>query len=692
MQSRKLLRLFLTLFAVSVTTTGVAQNKNKSGKPVKNPEKILKEADRLYRVRDITDAVKLYEEYLKANPNSLHAVYRTARCYTFMHNNDEALKWLTTAKEMLNDPANAKVREDSTLIFEYAMALKKAQRYEEAKSAFDEFLKYYKGDDFYRNQVKNEKTGCDDAIEVMRKNEQPEYRIVELPFNSASGDFAPASYVVKTDSFIIFTSHRAGSKGKRTFKENGEERFSDLWIVKKDSDSTFGAPENLGKKVNTKANDGGAVISPDGMTMYYTICGGGKYKKFWGCSIYMSRYNVEAKAWGKFEKVEELNGQRQERINTRGKTKMVPTYDAQPTLTASGDTMYFVSDREGGFGETDIWYSVRKKDSAWQKPINCGGLTAEDLKAGNKKGINTPGNEIYPYIAPDGKTLYFASDGHKGLGGYDIFMATGAGSSWSAPQNLGMPINSSYDDFALIYTNKSTGDSSVYFSSNRPGKGRDDIFGAKRIPRPKCEATVFGNVRDKETKQVIPFATVTLFKSDNGRLTPIDTFKTDQSGAYRFTISIGTDYKVVGNAPEYLANEERVTTSGIDCGKTTTSTADLKVTFTNGTYSYEIPKYIDILLERIEIDKPIVLQNIYYDYDKTDLRPESKAELERLAKLLTDNPSITIQLGSHTDTNGPEEYNIALSKGRALSVVDYLVNDLKIDPYRLSYFGYGESE
>ncbi len=601
-----------------------------------------------YVLREPPIAKKYYEEALQIKPNDFYTLYKLGRVHWYMEEVEEAVKWYKAALEV--DPNRS-----DTLHYDLGVALKELGRCDEAIPHFQTFIKRHEEDDHLRKHAILEMKGCD----LIRKYEgkEPLYRLINVSFNSEAQDFDPNLYTIKGDTFIIFTSHRAGSRGKAAYLRYNEAAYSDLWIVRMENDSTFSEPENLGKKVNTKANDGGAVIAPDGMTMYYTICGYGKYKKYHGCSIYMSKFNPEAKTWGKFQLVEGINGEREVVVNSRGKTKKVPTYDAQPTLTPDGMVMYFVSDRDGGYGETDIWYSQRKGDS-WTTPVNCG------------KMINTEFSEIYPFVGQDGKTLYFSSDGHVGFGGYDIFKAEGMLSNWSKPENLGPGINTPYDDFAIMWIKQ---DTFGMLASNRPGgKGKDDIWIIKRIIKPPVEISVHGLVRDKETKQVIPFATVTLYLIQGETLIPLDTFQTDQSGHYQFPLEKGNDYKLVGNAPEYLANEVYVSTKGIE--KSTQLEAD-----------------IDIFLERIEIEKPIVLQNIYFDFDKADLRPESITALNKLVKLLKDNPNIIVEIGAHTDTNGSEEYNIKLSQRRAQAVVDYLIQN-GIEKERIIAFGYGESQ
>jgi outer membrane protein OmpA-like peptidoglycan-associated protein len=372
--------------------------------------------------------------------------------------------------------------------------------------------------------------------------------------------------------------------------------------------------------------------------------------------------------------VEGINGQREVVVNSRGRTRTVPTSDMYPALDPTGNVMYFVSDRDGGQGNTDIWYSTRI-GNAWSTPINAG------------TRINTPFNETAPNVGADGQTLYFTSDGHPGYGGYDIFRAKGRMAAYDSVENLGRNLNSSYDDLGISWLYQ---DSIGYIASNRPGgPGKFDIYRVEFIYRPPLDITVRGTVRDLDTREPVPFAIVTLYEEmEDGSRMPIDTFQTDQSGAYQFVLQEERNYCMVGNAPEYFANDTCVTTKGI---RERIRNNQMQVPLVNNRYVADLRQDVDILLKHIKIDEPIVLQNVYFDFDKHDIRPDAATVLRGLVQILTDNPNITIQMGAHTDCNGTERYNKALSDRRAASVVRFLV-DNGIAQDRLSWMGYGESQ
>jgi len=661
-------------------TSSRKKKKTKVDDTEKDFRRLVRTGDKKYYNREMVRAAQIYREAFNVNPEDFDLSYRLGRCMWYMEEFDSCKAYFDNALRI--DP-----EKNDTLHLDLADVLKKVGQYDEARSSYSEFIRRLEAkgqtDDAYYDRAKREIEACEIAAKLMEN--EPKFSVLNISYNSflpeeekeilntinlKDNDFNPVFWETQTDSFLIFTTHRPKNRGNKTYSFNGQ-KYSDLYIARMTSDSTFGDPESMGRKVNTKANDGAACMDPSGTMMYYAICGGGKFKKFYNCSIYTSEYNPDSKKWSKYRKVDGINGKTTAVVNSRGKTKKVPCYDTQPFLSSDGNIMYFVSDREGGEGGRDIWYSQRS-GSSWTEPKNCG------------PSVNTEFTELFPTLSKDDRTLYFTSNGHKSsYGGFDIYKSEGQLDTWTEPENLGHPLNTSYDEYSVTWFEP---DSIGLFASNRKlergytgninSMGHDDIWRVRKLP--DCQdvkLTAHGRIRDRDSKQIIPFANVTLYKilGDN-KIEPIDTFKTSQNAYYEFTLSPNTDYKIVGNAPEYLANEVLLSTKDLPKCKDTELEAD-----------------VDIFLEGIEIDKPIVLQNIYYDFDKADLRPESVDELEKLIKLLNDNPSIVIQIGSHTDTNGTERYNIKLSDRRAKSVVDYL-KEKGIAKSRLSAFGFGESD
>ncbi|MFC7526999.1 OmpA family protein, partial [Parapedobacter sp. GCM10030251] len=323
-------------------------------------------------------------------------------------------------------------------------------------------------------------------------------------------------------------------------------------------------------------------------------------------------------------------------------------------LSGDGSILYFVSDMPGGRGGTDIWYSQRRADGSWGAPVNAGAV------------INSAGDELFPNIGPDG-TLYYSSDGFAGMGGLDVFEATGSGQQWSGPRNLRYPVNSPGDDFAYITTYEGDEGIAGYLSSNRRGgKGSDDIY-SFTFEKPRIVIILQGTASDKNTKDRLADVSVTLY---DGSREIVARKRTDGSGTFEFVLEGDRQYTVLGQKEKYHGDSARVSTAGI------TKSDTLEVA---------------LLLEPIfEVGRTFELENIYYDFDKHNIRPDAAAVLDELVRTLRDNPTLRIELSSHTDSRGSDAYNMALSQRRAQSAVDYLVSR-GIARERMVAQGYGET-
>ena len=324
---------------------------------------------------------------------------------------------------------------------------------------------------------------------------------------------------------------------------------------------------------------------------------------------------------------------------------------AHPAISQDELTLYFVSDMDGsvqdyeGKNSKDIWVVTRGDKSAnWEEPKNLG------------NDINTPGDEVFPFVHADG-TLYFSSNGQIGMGGLDIFKATKDESGHWDVENMQYPINSSSDDFGIVFESDRE---SGYLSSTRKGRGNDDIFS---FLLPPLKFSIIGTVKNEKTDETIPESTIKSIGSDGITLETI----TGKDGEFKLMLKPGTDYVFIASKDKFLKGKERETTKGL------TQSTELK------TEIYLTP-----------IDEPIEVENIFFDFNKWDLRPESLISLDKLVETLNENDNITIELGSHTDSRASDEYNLELSKKRAQSVVNYLI-EKGIARDRLIAKGYGES-
>ena len=378
--------------------------------------------------------------------------------------------------------------------------------------------------------------------------------------------------------------------------------------------------------INSDFEDGTPAFSSDYKELYFTRCEAGKREKK-GCVIMYSKKTGDI--WSDPKNIGILPDS---------------LVAAHPSISPDGSTLYFVSDIEGGFGKKDIWKVTGAGSGAWSKPVNLG------------PDINTSGDELFPYEREDG-TLYFASDGQIGMGGLDIFKAKPQpDGSWTV-QNMKPPINSFADDFGIAFEN---GNERGIFTSTRKGRGNDELYS---FELPPLKFNVTGLVKDEKTGTAITGSLVQLIASDGSNLQA----ETGTGGDFKFALKADVDYIFLASKRGYLNGKEKETTKGQEKSR---------------------EFMVSILLT--PIDKPIELPNILYDFGKWDLRPESMISLDKLIETLIDNPNVTIELMSHTDSRDTEEYNQDLSQKRAQVVVQYLI-EKGIESARLSAKGYGES-
>lgn len=401
---------------------------------------------------------------------------------------------------------------------------------------------------------------------------------------------------------------------------------SDIYVAKADENGKWQRPEPVGGDLNSEADEGIISFSPDGQTMYLTVA---RRSATSDTSVEIHTSRRSDASWSA-SKPFEIDA---DTVSANG----------HPAVSPDGRWLYFSSDRPGGFGGKDIW-RISLDDEHRTEPQNLGNQ------------INTPGDEEFPFVRAD-SLIYFSSDGHPGFGGLDLFVARRdeSGLRWNV-ENLGQPINSAGDDFGITFGAGEKG----YFSSNRgDARGYDNLYS---FELPDIEIAISGYVLDKD-EEPVPGATVRIVGADG-------TMKRERAkddGSFRFRLNRGTKYVMQAGAEGYL---------------------NVKQEFESDTAEEDAEYGIDFILAAIY--KPQVVENIFYDFDKASLRPESKAALDEMAQILRDNPNVTVEMSSHTDRWGSDAYNISLSERRAKSVVDYLV-EAGIPAARLSWKGYGES-
>lgn len=451
--------------------------------------------------------------------------------------------------------------------------------------------------------------------------------------NSAFPDYAP---VISADgSLLIFTSRRpVTAKEKEKNKEAKEYIYSSSFS---DSLNKWGVAAMLGVTINQPDRNNSAIaLSNDGQRMLLyrdDIYGDG--------NIWESQ--LHGKDWSDPVELPEP-------VNTR-------YHETSASFSPDGKTIYFVSDRPGGHGGLDIWMCTQDEQGTWGKAINLG------------TKINTSSDEEGVFMHPDGKTLYFSSKGHKSSGGYDIFKSVFENGIWSEPENLGSYINTPGDDVYFVLT--ADGTTAYYSSVKKDGFGENDIYSFRYIRTEKEKGPALtllkGTITDEVTGDSLEAKIIIKDLELNTEVTTINS--NSVTGKYLVSLPSGKNYGISVNADGYLFHSENI-----------------NIPLSTG--YQEIIK--DIQLKKIEVGKKIVLNNIFYDFDKSTLRNESVSELDRLVLLMTENPLIKIELSSHTDNIGPDDYNLTLSQARAQSVVDYLIGK-GIDKTRLVAKGYGKS-
>ncbi|MCH5221760.1 MAG: OmpA family protein [Muribaculaceae bacterium] len=441
-------------------------------------------------------------------------------------------------------------------------------------------------------------------------------------FNSRRADYSPVFSDASHDQ-LYFTSTNEKVTGNAKSEITGMKK-GDIWFVGKNERGEWTRPEPVEGDVNSDADEGAIAFSPEGSTMYLSRARREPNANT-GVEIYTSQRS-DAK-WSAPVKFDITND-------------TLSSY-AHPAVSPDGQWLYFTSDMPGGQGGLDIWrINLKERQGSLE---NLG------------EWINTPGDEMFPTFRSD-SVFYFASNGHPGYGGLDIFRAELTRSGGWNVTNMGTPINSSADDFGITFGDGESG----FFSSNRTdNRGYDHIFS---FELPELKITISGWVLDKD-EEPVPNAIIRIVGNDGTNRKQV----ARDDGSFSFPLDRGVSYVMLAGAKNYL---------------------NAKQEFTSDIAEEDAEYSVDFILS--SITKPVVIENIFYDFDRATLRPESKDALDEMAQILRDNPNVTIEMASHTDRKGSEEYNINLSSRRARSVIDYLIS-VGISPERLQSQGYGKS-
>lgn len=573
----------------------------------------FKKGDKAYNELRYSVAIPHYEKGLKTD-RSVQFVERLADSYREINNIEKAELLYTEASQSPN--ASPKV---FFYLGEMHMGNSKT---EEAIAAFSTYLEKEPDDVVARMLLAS-------CISVNDRYEDT--TLFDLKTIN-SGDLKNTFGAVEYKNGVVFSADKEVFLNSRTAGWTGNS-YLDLYYMEKGDSGKWLPPVLLQGVINGKFHEGPLTFNQDGDIVYFTRSNYSKRKMITNKNNENNLKIFKATLInGKWSNLEELP------FNSDDYST------GHPTLSADDRTLYFVSDMPGGFGGTDI-YKSNWENGEWGQPINLG------------KEINTPGDEMFPYMHHDG-TLYFSSNAHNTMGGLDVFMSYESDNLWVTPENLNYPLNTAKDDYGFSLLNNDTtgfvsssrlkGDKLYEFTKNPP------TFNLYGIARKKGEETRVSGVKVSVTRE-----------SDH------KTFhlETDDNGEFKLKLQHEQAYDITYAKEGCFSNTDFVSTIGHKVSK---------------------DFYVEFEVEEIVIDKPIVLENIYYDYNMYNIREDAALELNKLVKLLKDNPTIHIEMGSHTDARGTEEYNRVLSDKRALSAVNYLIAS-GISSERLTWKGYGES-
>ena len=504
------------------------------------------------------------------------------------------------------------------------------ENYDEAKSNYLKFLTFKP-----KNQADLKRTAdnlvlCDFRSQMM-KNPVP-FNPVNIGPNVNSPGFDYVNAVSLDETQLFFTRKGANPRSDENF-------YRSVSAISASGQLNWSPGIEIGAPLNTPGNEGALCVSPDGMTIIITCCS--RPDSYGGCDLYYSQ---------------KIGNNWSEPINL-GPDVNSSAWDTQPSLAADGRTLYFVSTRSGGHGGSDIWKSLLQDDGYWGKPINLG------------DSINTSGEERTPFIHPDGRTLYFSSNGHLGMGGFDLFVSRmKIDGTWSKPENLGYPVNTKLDEINLVINAKGN---EAYISAERPnGYGNIDIYRFE-MPvqsRPAPVSYVHGKVYDKNT--LIPLSASFELIDMQSNAVVVSSVSDQVTGEFVMSLPVDKDYALNVSCKGYLFYSMNFSL--------------------NKDHDVTNPIKLDIPMQPVAVGEKVVLRNIFFDTDKYELLSDSKAELGKLITFLSKNVALNIEIGGHTDSEGSDSHNVTLSQNRAKAVYDYLIAN-GVSSEKLTYKGYGKT-
>ncbi len=566
--------------------------------------------------RKSVEAIENLQKAIEKDSTFADPYFKLGQINEAARNQENAIKFYKKAIELRpNDPL---LTQGYTYI---GTRLVKAGEYAKAKEYLSFSIKNVPQNSPVMKQLTRQLEQCKFGEEA--KNTAMPFKAAEM---GATINFKNKQYfpVLTADNeTLIFTAR----------SDDGDENLYTSQLI----NGNWSAPKSISDKINTTANEGTCSISADGRTLVFTSCDG--KNSLGSCDLYISK-----KVGEEWTTPENLGGS----VNT-------PFWEAQPSLSNDGRVLYFSSDRQGGYGRKDLWMSELKESNTWTKAINLGDV------------INTANDEISPFVHANGHTLFFASDGHLGMGGLDLFMTESKIGIYTKPENLGFPINTHEDQVALFIS--ADGSTGYYSSDVKPDiKLFQFDIPTKLAEKFKRASYVKGTVKDATNQQNLS-AEIELIDLKTNKVVE-KTISDAITGQYTAVLPNGSQYGLFINKKEYFFKS---------------------LTFNFSEKTEADGKTIDILLDPIKKDVKTVLNNIFFDSGKAELRPESFTELDKLQLLLVQNPSLQVEISGHTDDVGKETENQLLSEKRALAVANYLTQK-GINPQQIKVKGYGKTK
>lgn len=590
---------------------------------------LFESALKSYDSRQDGKAIEDLNKAIEKDPDFIEPHFLLAQIYTEAGKKQSAIDEYVKALEI-----NPKF--DKKTFYNLANLEFSLGKYVEAKKDYEAYLKYQNLHPDAKSFAEHQLANCSFAIEALKNPVPFEPKNMGEAINSNSDEYFPA--VTADEQTFLFT------RNNRTEVTHLQEDF----LISKKSNNVWQQAMLIGSGINTGGNEGAPSLSVDGQVLFFVACqdnadgsySGGR-KGFGSCDIFYT------------EKV----GEKWSLPNNLGRGINTNQYETQPSFSADGKTLYFVSARTGGLGETDIYVSTLRPDGSWGVPVNLGSK------------INTLGKEESVFIHPDGKTLYFGSNGHVGMGGLDLYVTRiNDKGEWSLPVNLGYPINTYGDENSILVG--PSGDV-AYFASNRAGgMGGLDLytFDLYESARPGKITYVKGKVYDIRSKAPLG-AHFELIDLESGK-SVIESDANSGNGEFLVTLPVDKNYALNVSHSGYLFYSANFALKEL---------ADKSKPF-----------LMDVPMQPIDTGSVVELKNVFFETAKFDLKPESKAELNKLVNFLNVNKTMKGELSGHTDNVGDKKMNLTLSLNRAKAVYDYLVTN-GIDPKRLTYKGYGDT-